>query len=297
MENDKRYYESITSKPPWLRIRINNGELFTSTSARIKSHKLHTVCESAACPNMGHCWACGRATIMILGNRCTRACKFCNVDKLTVLPPDLDEPRRVAEAVRESGLSDVVITSVTRDDLGDGGAALWAETVQRIYDAVPGIHVEVLVPDFKGVEKDIDTVLEAKPGVFGHNLETAPRLYSLARPQANYQQSLDVLRYAKNKGFITKTSLMLGLGESYEETLEVLRDGRKAGVDILFMGQYLRPTEKHAVMEGYLTPEYFALLKRDAEAMGYGYVASSPLVRSSYHEEGQTIYLKGMQNV
>jgi lipoic acid synthetase len=258
----------------------------------LRAYGLHTVCEEAFCPNLGRCWKHGRATIMLLGDRCTRGCRFCNVDKHSVLPPDPDEPARVAAAVSETGLKEVVLTSVTRDDLPDGGAAHWAQTIEAVHAAVPGILVEVLVPDFNGTPDDIATVVHARPDVFGHNLETVPRLYPLARPQADYARSLAVLRQAAEAGMIVKTSLMLGLGETLAEIEQTLRDARSAGCDIFYAGQYLQPSPRHLPVERYVEPSEFDRLREAAMALGFGYVASAPLVRSSYHEDGQTDFVR-----
>ena len=284
--------QSCGCKPPWIRVKIGQNDVFQATKARLRAHGLHTVCEEAACPNLGHCWARGRATLLILGDRCTRGCRFCNVDKRAVLPPDPGEPQRAAEAVRDAGLKEVVVTSVTRDDLPDGGAALWAQTVDAIHAAVPGILVEVLVPDFGGDAAAVDAVLRARPEVFGHNLETVPRLYPQARPQADYARSLAVLRQASASGLITKTSLMLGLGETYDEIGQVLRDARAAGCRIFYAGQYLQPSPRHLPVARYVEPAEFARLRDDAYALGFDFVASEPLVRSSYHEEGQSAFVR-----
>lgn len=273
-------------------MRVGQNERFQETRARLRAHGLHTVCEEAFCPNLGRCWAHGRATILILGDRCTRGCRFCNVDKRAVPPPDPDEPRRVAAAVRETGLKEVVLTSVTRDDLPDGGAALWAETVEAVHQAVPGILVEVLVPDFGGDAEALDTVIRTRPEVFGHNLETVPRLYPEARPQADYGRSLRVLRRAADAGRIVKTSLMLGLGETADERLQVLRDARAAGCRIFYAGQYLQPGPRHLPVARYAEPAEFDALREAAAEMGFGYAACAPLVRSSYHEEGQTRFVR-----
>lgn len=279
-------------KPPWIRVRVSQNGDYAETRARLRKHGLHTVCEEAACPNVGTCWACGRATIMILGDRCTRGCRFCTVDKRPVAAPDLSEPTRVAEAVRESGLREVVITSVTRDDLPDGGAALWAETVRRIRERAPGVLVEVLVPDFQGDTTALDTVLATRPDVFGHNLETVPRLYATARPQADYRRSLAVLARAAAADLVVKTSLMLGMGETEEECATVLADARRAGATIFFAGQYLRPTLRHLPIAQYVTPEAFDRLQHAAINAGFAFASCAPLVRSSYHEEGQSVYVR-----
>lgn len=284
--------QSCGCKPPWIRVKIGQNDLFQATKARLRAHGLHTVCEEASCPNLGHCWSRGRATFLILGDRCTRGCRFCNVDKRAVLPPDPGEPQRAAEAVRDAGLKEVVVTSVTRDDLPDGGAALWAQTVDAIHAAVPGILVEVLVPDFGGDAAAVGAVIRARPEVFGHNLETVPRLYPQARPQADYARSLAVLRQAAAAGLITKTSLMLGLGETFDETVQTMRDARAAGCRIFYAGQYLQPSPRHLPVARYVEPAEFARLRDDAYALGFDFVASEPLVRSSYHEEGQSAFVR-----
>ncbi len=284
--------EKRGAKPPWIRVRIGHNQTFHDTRERLRSHGLHTVCEEAACPNLGRCWSHGRATIMILGDRCTRGCRFCNVDKQKTLPPDPTEPQRVADAVRETELKEVVITSVTRDDLPDGGADLWAATVRAVHAAAPDILVEVLVPDFGGNPVDIETVIKAQPAVFGHNLETVPRLYPQARPQADYTRSLAVLRQAAEAGMITKTSLMLGLGETFDEIAQTLQDARAAGCLIFYAGQYLQPSQRHLPVARFLEPQEFDKVKDLAYAAGFGFVASAPMVRSSYHEDGQSAFVQ-----
>jgi lipoic acid synthetase len=280
-------------KPPWIRVRLGDQSgLFQATQDRLRSHGLHTVCEEALCPNKGRCWANGRATFLILGDRCTRGCTFCNVDKRAVLPPDPTEPARVAAAVLETRLKEVVITSVTRDDLADGGATFWAETIKAIQTAVPGILVEVLVPDFRGQADAIQRVIDASPDVFGHNLETVPRLYPLVRAEADYRRSLAVLRQASMAGLITKTSLMLGLGETLEEIETVMQEAREAGCQIFYAGQYLQPSSRHQPVVRYLTPEEFDQIAKRAYEIGFSFVASAPLVRSSYHEEGQSAFIR-----
>ncbi len=284
--------EGCGVKPPWIRVKIGQSDLFQATKARLRAHGLHTVCEEALCPNLGRCWAHGRATMLILGDRCTRGCRFCNVDKRVVLPPDPGEPLRVAAAVKETGLKEVVITSVTRDDLPDGGAGLWAQTVEAIHAAVPGILVEVLVPDFGGDSTALGTVIRTRPEVFGHNLETVPRLYPQARPQADYARSLAVLRQASEAGLMTKTSLMLGLGETAEEVRQTMRDARAAGCRIFYAGQYLQPSKRHLPVKRYVAPAEFEEFREAAYTLGFDFVASEPLVRSSYHEEGQTAFVR-----
>jgi lipoic acid synthetase len=279
-------------KPPWIRVKIGQNDTFQATKARLRAHGLHTVCEEALCPNLGHCWSRGRATLLILGDRCTRGCQFCNVDKRPVLPPDPDEPQRAAAAVCDAGLTEVVLTSVTRDDLPDGGAAHWARTVDAIRAAVPGILIEVLVPDFGGDAAALDTVLRTRPDVFGHNLETVPRLYPQARPQADYARSLAVLRRAADAGLIAKTSLMLGLGETLGEIEQTLRDARAAGCRIFYAGQYLQPSARHLPVSRYVEPAEFDRVRDLAYSLGFAFVASAPLVRSSYHEEGQRAFVR-----
>lgn len=246
---------------------------------------LHTVCESAACPNIGECWNQKTATFMILGNMCTRRCGFCNVQKGAPLEVDYDEPRRVAEAVAAMGLRHAVVTSVNRDDRKDGGAELFAMTIQAIHERVAGCHVEVLVPDFQGNYDAMATVMKAGPEVLNHNTETVPRLYRPVRLGADYPRSLDMLAYAKRvrPKTPTKSGLMLGLGETPGEVLQVMRDLRAHQVDILTLGQYLRPTKKHLPIVRYVPVEEFAELKRAGYEMGFAHVESGPLVRSSYH--------------
>jgi lipoyl synthase len=246
---------------------------------------LHTVCESAACPNLGECWNRGTATFMILGNVCTRRCGFCAVPKGAPLPVDYDEPQRVAEAVAVMGLRFAVVTSVNRDDRKDGGAELFALTIRAIRDRVPGCGVEVLVPDFQGSHVAMDIVMEARPDVLNHNIETVPRLYRQVRLGARYERSLDMLAYAKriSPGTPTKSGLMLGLGEAIDEVISVVRDLSARGVDILTVGQYLRPSHKHLPIVRYVTPAEFDDLRRVGYEMGFAHVESGPLVRSSYH--------------
>ena len=279
---------SITPKverPRWLRAPAPAGENYRELKDLIERLRLHTVCESAACPNVGECWNHRTATFMILGNVCTRRCGFCAVEKGAPLPVDYDEPSRVAEAVAAMGLKFAVITSVNRDDREDGGAELFAQTIRAIRYRVPGCGVEVLVPDFQGSRAAVDVVMEAAPDVFNHNTETVPRLYRQVRLGARYERSLDVLAYAKevSPDTPTKSGLMLGLGETTDEVLEVMRGLRAHGVDVLTLGQYLRPSPKHLPIVRYLPPEEFDDLRRAGYEMGFGHVESGPLVRSSYH--------------
>jgi len=273
------------ARPSWLRAPAPGGENYQDLKRLVRSLGLHTVCESAACPNIGECWNRRAATFMILGNVCTRRCGFCAVQKGAPLPVDYDEPRRVAEACAVLGLKFAVITSVNRDDRKDGGAELFSLTIAAIRARLPGCGVEVLVPDFQGSHAAMDMVLAASPDVLNHNTETVPRLYRQVRLGARYERSLDMLAYAKTSrpGIPIKSGLMLGLGETMDEVLEVMRDLRASRVDILTLGQYLRPSAKHLPIIRYLALEEFADLKRLGYEMGFRHVESGPLVRSSYH--------------
>ncbi len=271
-------------KPPWLRVKIPHGSTCREMLRLIRAKKLHTVCESALCPNMGECWSHGEATFMILGNACTRNCRFCAVSTKSPAPPDPSEPEEVAEAVAFMELSHAVITSVTRDDLDNGGADHFAETIRHIRRKSPATTIEVLIPDFKGDRSALETVLDAAPEVLAHNMETVARLYPEVRPQADYQRSLDLLKHAKIQapGILTKSGIMVGLGETMDEIEETLRDLRQAGCDMLTAGQYLRPTPDHLPLVRYYTPEEFKKIETLAYELGFGRVASGPLVRSSY---------------
>ncbi len=277
--------EPKTPRPQWLRAPAPVGDNYRNLKHLVETLKLHTVCESAACPNIGDCWNRRTATFMILGNVCTRRCGFCAVQKGAPLEVDYDEPRRVAEACAALGLRFAVITSVNRDDRKDGGAELFALTIRAIRERVPGCGVEVLVPDFQGSHAAMDIVLRAKPDVLNHNTETVPRLYRQVRLGARYERSLDMLAYAKHARpeIPVKSGLMLGLGETTDEVLDVMGDLRASNVDILTLGQYLRPSPQHLPILRYVSPEEFAELKRRGYAMGFQHVESGPLVRSSYH--------------
>jgi lipoic acid synthetase len=270
-------------RPKWLRAPAPVGENYRNLKHLVETLGLHTVCESAACPNIGDCWNRRTATFMILGNVCTRRCGFCAVQKGAPLPVDYDEPRRVAEACAALGLKFAVITSVNRDDRKDGGAELFALTIQAIRDRVPGCGVEVLTPDFQGSHGAMDIVLDARPDILNHNTETVPRLYRQVRLGARYDRSLGILAHAAKSGIPTKSGLMLGLGETQEEVLAVMRDLRASSVAILTLGQYLRPSPKHLPIIRYVPVDEFADLKRRGYEMGFQHVESGPLVRSSYH--------------
>jgi lipoic acid synthetase len=276
--------EPRQKRPDWLKVRVPSGPEYVQLEQLIRSKKLHTVCEEARCPNMGECWNAGTATFMILGDICTRSCGFCAVK--TGRPEqglDWDEPRRVVEAIEKMNVRHAVITSVNRDERKDGGAPIFAETIRLIRERVPGCTVEVLIPDFKGNEEPLAMVLEAKPDILNHNLETVPRLYRTVRPQANYRQSLEVLERSKRRGAVTKTGLMLGIGERTEEVLEVMKDVIAVKADILTLGQYLQPTKDHLPIDRYVHPDEFRMLKDEGLKMGFRHVESGPLVRSSYH--------------
>ena len=275
-------------KPTWLRAKIPGGPVYQETSRIVKEHTLHTVCESAQCPNLGECWSRKTATIMILGNICTRSCGFCAVQTGRPTELDRDEPRRVAEAIRLMGLHHAVITSVARDELTDGGAAIWAETIRAVRAENPQTAIEVLIPDFKGRWQDLETVLAAKPDILNHNVETVPRLHKQVRPQAKYERSLEMLRRAKAAGFVTKSGLMLGIGERDEEIDATLQDMAADKLDILTIGQYLRPSAQHLPMHRWVTPEEFARWKQVSLNLGFRVVESGPLVRSSYHADEQS---------
>ncbi len=274
-----------TKKPEWIKVRLPSNPVFFSTKGLISDLKLHTVCESAQCPNRWECWSQGTATFMIAGERCTRACGFCAVDTAKPFALEADEPQRVAEAIRRLNLKHVVITAVARDDLADGGADHFARTIEAVRGVDPDIIIEVLTPDFNGREEPLRMVIDAKPHVFNHNLETVERLTPLVRSRAKYRLSLDFLKRAKemDPGVVTKSGLMLGLGETENEIFESMDDLREANVQVLTLGQYLRPTPQHLPVVEYIRPETFDLYREIATNKGFEYVASGPLVRSSYH--------------
>lgn len=273
--------------PPWIRARLPSGQTYFDLRARVHALGLHTVCESASCPNVGECWSAKSLTIMILGGVCTRSCKFCDVPTGKPEPPDPGEPERVATILAELGLAHTVLTCVTRDDLPDGGATHWAATLRAVRARCPSMVLEALVSDFKGDTAAVDVVLAAGPDVFAHNLETVPRLSRQVRVQASVERSLRVLDHAGRKDALTKSGLMLGLGESLDEVRATMGDLRAAGVQILTLGQYLRPSRHHLPIDRHVRPEEFAQLKEEALAMGFAHVESGPLVRSSYHASNQ----------
>ena len=280
-------------KPAWLKVRLASGPNFNALKELMRGHDLHTVCEEALCPNIGECWEAREATFLLLGSRCTRRCGFCDVMTAKPDPVDEDEPRRIATTVAEMGLRHVVLTGVARDDLPDGGAAVWAATVAACKQTVPGIGVEVLPSDFKGGQRDIATVLDAGPDVFAHNLETVPRLHGRIRPAFGYERSLGVLRFAKGRveggpRQVTKSNLILGMGETPPEVRRSMRDLADAEVDLLTIGQYLQPTRFHLPVDRWVTPEEFAEYADFGEReLGFAHVEAGPLVRSSYHAGAQ----------
>lgn len=293
-EKAHRPDNDIQRKPDWIRVKAPVSREYAATREVVRANKLHTVCEEAACPNIGECWTKRHATMMIMGDTCTRACAFCNVKTGLPAPLDADEPANVANGVKTLGLAHVVITSVDRDDLADGGAEHFARVINAIHATSPGTSVEVLTPDFLRKDGAIETVMAAQPEVFNHNLETVPRLYLKIRPGARYFTSLRLLERAKElmpTGF-TKSGLMVGLGESREEIMQVMDDLRAARVDFLTIGQYLQPTRKHAKLERFWTPEEFASLESIARAKGFLMVSASPLTRSSYHADSDFAALK-----
>lgn len=277
----------MSSLPSWIRRRFPPQEEWERVERLLRSLSLHTVCESARCPNLGECFRRGTATFLILGDTCTRSCRFCAVKKGIPLPPDPEEPRRVAEAARTLNLRHVVVTSVTRDDLPDGGAEHFAKTIQAIRECLPQATVEVLVPDFQGSAEALEVVLAACPDVLNHNVETVPRLYPLVRPQADYARSLELLRRTKVRypGILVKSGLMVGLGETQKEVEAVLWDLKEVGCDVVTIGQYLRPTAWHLPVAAYVPPEVFAYYREYALRLGFRGVASGPFVRSSYRAE------------
>ena len=281
--------------PAWLKVPMPGGEAYAQLRARVRELQLHTVCQSASCPNIGECWNNRALTIMILGDICTRSCRFCDVATGRPLPVDEGEPERVATILAELDLNHTVITSVDRDDLKDGGARIWAATLEACHRHAPRMTIEVLVPDFKGVTADVDTVLDAQPDVFAHNLETVPRLSREVRVQARYDRSYAVLRHARGRGALTKTGLMLGLGEGLDEVREVIAALGELGLTILTLGQYLQPSKKHLPIARYVHPEEFLELAAFARARGVAHVEAGPLVRSSYHAEGQAELIARMQ--
>lgn len=277
--------KSIQKKPKWLRVKLPTGKNYKHVRKLVSDNKLHTICESGNCPNMGECWGEGTATFMILGNICTRSCGFCAVATGRPLPVDWDEPEKVAESVRLMEVKHCVITSVDRDELPDGGSLIWVETVKAVRRKSPGTTMETLIPDFKGIEEQVQRIIDIAPEIVSHNIETVRRLTKEVRIQAKYDRSLDVLKQLKEGGMRTKSGIMLGLGETEEEVIQTMDDLRSVGVDIMTIGQYLQPTTKHLPVKEFITPEQFEKYKQIGLAKGFRFVESSPLVRSSYRAE------------
>jgi lipoic acid synthetase len=276
-------------KPNWLRVKLPTGENYKHVRGLVDTHKLHTICESGNCPNMGECWGEGTATFMILGNVCTRSCGFCAVATGRPDAVDWDEPQRVAEAIYLMQVKHAVVTSVDRDELKDGGSIIWYNTIKAIKSLNPGTTLETLVPDFKGQQENIQRIIEAAPEVVSHNIETVERLTRQVRIQAKYRRSMDVLKVLKEGGMRTKSGIMLGLGEAKEEVIQTMKDLRNSGVDVITIGQYLQPTRKHLPVIRFVHPDEFAEYRELGYELGFDYVESGPLVRSSYHSDKHVI--------
>lgn len=282
-------------KPDWLRVRLPTGEGYAAVRSLVTTHKLHTICESGNCPNMGECWGAGTATFMILGNTCTRSCGFCAVATGRPEPIDWDEPQRVAEAIFLMKVKHAVLTSVDRDEIKDGGSIIWHNTIKAVKALNPGTSLETLIPDFKGENENIQRIIEAAPEVVSHNIETVERLTRQVRIQAKYWRSMEVLRTLKAGGMRTKSGIMLGLGETKEEVIQTMRDLVESGVDVITMGQYLQPTKKHLPVLRFVHPDEFNEYTKIGYELGFDYVESGPLVRSSYHSEKHVIAGIGKQ--
>jgi lipoyl synthase len=284
------------SKPDWLRVKLPIGESYKHVRSLVDAHKLHTICESGNCPNMGECWGEGTATFMILGNTCTRSCGFCAVATGRPEPVDWDEPQRVAEAIFLMKVKHAVITSVDRDELKDGGSIIWYNTIKAVKSLNPNTTLETLIPDFKGQKENIQRVIDAAPEVVSHNIETVERLTRQVRIQAKYWRSMEVIKALKDGGMRTKSGIMLGLGEKKEEVIQTLEDLKNAGCDVVTIGQYLQPTKKHLTVQRFVHPDEFAEFREIGYSLGLDYVESGPLVRSSYHSERHVIPGYGIEN-
>ena len=276
-------------KPDWLRVKLPIGESYKHVRGLVDTHKLHTICESGNCPNMGECWGEGTATFMILGNICTRSCQFCAVATGRPKPVEWDEPQRVAEAILLMKVKHAVLTSVDRDELADGGSIIWYNTIKAIKALTPTTTLETLIPDFRGIQEQINRIIEAAPEVVSHNMETVERITQKVRVQAKYRRSLGVLETLKKGGMRTKTGIMLGIGEQKEEVIQTMKDLVSVGTDVLTLGQYLQPTKKHLAVQRFVHPDEFAELRQIGYELGFDYVESGPLVRSSYHSEKHVI--------
>jgi lipoic acid synthetase len=285
MLEEKVVKKKFAKKPSWLKVKLPTGESYTKVRNIVSEHKLHTICSSGNCPNMGECWGAGTATFMILGNICTRSCGFCAVKTGRPLPADLEEPMRVANSVKLMNVKHCVITSVDRDDLKDGGSIIWERTVNAVRELSPTTTLETLVPDFKGDWDNLQRIIDVAPEIVSHNLETVRRLTKQVRIQAKYDRSLEALKRLKDGGMKTKSGIMLGLGEKEEEVIESMKDLRAVGCDVLTLGQYLQPTVKHLPVFEFVKPDQFAKFKEIGLDLGFRFVESGPLVRSSYHAE------------
>lgn len=297
--------DSITEAPPkprrrpeWIKVRVPGGDSYDNLKTLMRSKQLHTVCEEAHCPNIGECWGAGTATFLIMGDICTRSCGFCDIKTGRPQPLDWAEPERVAQAVKAMNLKHVVITSVNRDERKDGGAPIFAGCIKRIRELQPGCSIEVLIPDFKGSREALQIVMDARPEILNHNVETVPRLFKKVQPQDKYEWAMTTLHNAKamDAQVLTKSGIMLGLGEEYDEVVAVMRDLRECGVDILTLGQYLQPSKEHLPIEKYYHPDEFATLKELGYEMGFRWVESGPLVRSSYRADQQVALLSEMRH-
>ena len=277
-------------KPDWLRVKLPIGESYKHVRGLVDKHKLHTICESGNCPNMGECWGEGTATFMILGNICTRSCQFCAVATGRPKAVEWDEPQRVAEAILLMKVKHAVLTSVDRDELADGGSIIWYNTIKAIKTLTPTTTLETLIPDFRGIEEQINRIIEAAPEVVSHNMETVERITQKVRVQAKYRRSLGVLETLKKGGMRTKTGIMLGIGEHKEEVIQTMKDLVSVGTDVLTLGQYLQPTKKHLAVQRFVHPDEFAELRQIGYELGFDYVESGPLVRSSYHSEKHVLH-------
>jgi lipoic acid synthetase len=284
-EESEKVQKETLKKPDWIKVRLPIGENYSDVKNLMRRQNLNTVCEEAKCPNISECWNHRTATFMILGDTCTRSCGFCNVKVGMPTELDLDEPKRVVESVVELNLRHVVITSVNRDELKDGGATIFKECVRLIREQKPDCTVEILIPDFKGEENSFKIIMEYSPDILNHNLETVPRLYHAVRPQAKYERSLELIKWFKSKGLKTKSGIMVGIGEKREEVLDLMKDLVAHGCDILTIGQYLQPTKMHLPVDRYVTPDEFNMYKDEGLKMGFKIVESAPLVRSSYHAD------------
>lgn len=284
-EEAEKNKKDLGRKPDWLKVRLPSGDNYKDVHELMRKSKLNTVCEEAKCPNMAECWNHRTATFMILGDTCTRSCGFCNVKVGMPNELDLDEPRRVAESVEQLQLRHAVITSVNRDELKDGGASIFAETIRLIREKVPGCTIETLIPDFKGEKEAFEIIMKNPPDILNHNLETIERLYHAVRPQAKFERSLELIRWFKDRGLRTKSGIMVGIGEKPEEVLALMDKLRAHGCDIMTIGQYLQPTKIHLPVDRYVTPEEFGMYKEEGLKRGFKFIESSPLVRSSYHAD------------